>query len=1120
MMMSMKFSTFSSSIPINIKKTLENCRDALLQSSSSPHQISNLNQQIELSLRELEQLQDAIIKLEQQQQQQQQQDPILNNSLSASVNQQGGSGGGVVVSDTITSTRSPPQAQQLTASRNRRDRKATIIDRNTGTAGAAGARLQRLNENNNNNNSLALNNSQYVSRSPSQILLPQSPSDQLNNSNHHQQQQQVPLQVGSGSTDRIPNFDQFKNIPVDGITGGLSITIGGGSSTNGDNYNNNNNDAPEADDDVADWLNNQFADAEERDAETGFDIPLLRRQSTVAGDVVDAVIQSQNKEQPTVPSPAPSPSTSQQQQQQSVSTSESSPSSQQQKELTTSGGGGGGRGGLESANAARSARIDYQRTHQRKTEARIANAKVDKILARHDIKFVPEVHSPDFDIFTLYNEFRASTATTAQATSRVFLAVCASVFCSYSFPFNLDFDLHKFFNFIRECEKLYAKNPYHNAIHAADVLQSTHIYLCTGDVNNYFSDTELFAVLFAAMVHDLGHLGTNNAFLQAIHHPTAILYNDLCIQESFHTSLAFVMLKNVQFNNNSDGSNLNNNNNNAGAATTQTNNRSSASQTNNNNDNNNNHNNKTDFLTGSHIWTEALYKDFRTTVIDIIWGTDMKNHATLMQSAAGILEDNIIEDSEVPSLLRAIVHAADLSNPLKPWEVYVEHAVRVVAEFWRQGDEEARRGLKISPMCDRNATNFAKAQKGFIDFVARPWMKTLEPVLPKIWLERLESNCAQVAAMSQEEVDKIHLRIAQHASTPFDDGIMLSVYSMLRKCVSPSMELFGSLKTKHPVVVGANAGTGGGGVGGSENSTSTTISSSNTARGSNALIDADLSPSEVAGRLRAQWSDIIKGLTSRGSLSQTAAVVTWANALGDANRRVPFLNIPDAMIKSLHDARDIDESVAAETRYVSRHLTSNSAEEARAVLGKLGVADFKDPFSFVRTLNLTVLDMTRPVGSPPRVSVPPHHQQQQPTSPMMNGGNYYNNNNSATTTTYSIQKNLGGGVSSTLNMDANNNMMATANTVAGAYYQRQLTSFASPQQQPSHHNGNNNNNNNNNNFVVSGADFNPRRNEVVRFFSEERPLVVPLETRTNNNFSSSGNSNNNNNYQTPTRGQQ
>ena len=56
--------------------------------------------------------------------------------------------------------------------------------------------------------------------------------------------------------------------------------------------------------------------------------------------------------------------------------------------------------------------------------------------------------------------------------------------------------------------------PYHNAAHAACVTHSLH-QLVTQSVDLaqlFCSPLDIFTAVFAAMVHDLGHTGHNNAF--------------------------------------------------------------------------------------------------------------------------------------------------------------------------------------------------------------------------------------------------------------------------------------------------------------------------------------------------------------------------------------------------------------------------------------------------------------------------------------------------------------------------------------------------------------------------------------------------------------------------------
>ena len=55
-------------------------------------------------------------------------------------------------------------------------------------------------------------------------------------------------------------------------------------------------------------------------------------------------------------------------------------------------------------------------------------------------------------------------------------------------------------------------NPYHNATHCADVLQTVHYLLHTTGLETWFCELEVLALLLAAVIHDVNHTGTTNTF--------------------------------------------------------------------------------------------------------------------------------------------------------------------------------------------------------------------------------------------------------------------------------------------------------------------------------------------------------------------------------------------------------------------------------------------------------------------------------------------------------------------------------------------------------------------------------------------------------------------------------
>jgi len=146
-----------------------------------------------------------------------------------------------------------------------------------------------------------------------------------------------------------------------------------------------------------------------------------------------------------------------------------------------------------------------------------------------------------------------------------------------------------------------------------------------------------------------------------------------------------------------------------------------------------------DFL--SDLPKEAS-KLMRKKIIECVISTDMTFHAKQLnylktkiesfQINKGNNTDKIIEGLDRVNLsqtkqefMNIVIHACDISNPTKKFEIYSKWAERVMTEFWIQGDREKELGLPISFLCDRDTTTIPKAQIGFIDGIVFPFMNFL-----------------------------------------------------------------------------------------------------------------------------------------------------------------------------------------------------------------------------------------------------------------------------------------------------------------------------------------------------------------------------------------------------------
>ena len=77
---------------------------------------------------------------------------------------------------------------------------------------------------------------------------------------------------------------------------------------------------------------------------------------------------------------------------------------------------------------------------------------------------------------------------------------------------DLDIEVETLCEYIRVIQKDYhQENPYHNAVHAADVVQTLNSLVHMAGPDS-FDLEELFSIFVAAVVHDVDHPGLNNTF--------------------------------------------------------------------------------------------------------------------------------------------------------------------------------------------------------------------------------------------------------------------------------------------------------------------------------------------------------------------------------------------------------------------------------------------------------------------------------------------------------------------------------------------------------------------------------------------------------------------------------
>jgi len=241
------------------------------------------------------------------------------------------------------------------------------------------------------------------------------------------------------------------------------------------------------------------------------------------------------------------------------------------------------------------------------------------------------------------------------------------------------------------------ENPYHNATHAADVLQATAYFLDARRVGEIVQDTHAVAALLAATVHDLDHPGRGNAFLINTKHSLALLYNDQSVLENHHVALAFQLTLGQP---------------------------------------------------AINIFAAMPREEFsamRQAIVDMVLATDMSRHfeylARFQQTMANMQDVDEEKDTSM-TVCRMLIKCADIGNPTREFELCQKWAYRIVEEYFEQTAEEREKGLPLTmELFDRTVCNVPLTQCGFIDMFAREMFSTWGEFagMPQLLIQ-LESN--------------------------------------------------------------------------------------------------------------------------------------------------------------------------------------------------------------------------------------------------------------------------------------------------------------------------------------------------------------------------------------------
>ncbi|KAH9933825.1 uncharacterized protein B0H18DRAFT_982263 [Fomitopsis serialis] len=292
-------------------------------------------------------------------------------------------------------------------------------------------------------------------------------------------------------------------------------------------------------------------------------------------------------------------------------------------------------------------------------------------------------------------------------------------------------------SFLRHLRQMYRQaNSYHNFHHALDVFQATYHFLfragmvppvsivlqpdsrtwkrdrrsTDGHLLSCLSPQDLFALLIAAIGHDVGHPGLSNAFMKNAKTPLAVVYDDKSVLEQMHYSLILQVMR---------------------------------------------HNGLAPLLD-----RPGSGQAMRKLLLGTVLATDMSVHAEFMANFQELVAGHEVGEHKRRVLVcQALIKCADISNPSRPYSVSKHWAAALESEWTSQLLLEQHLHLPATVKPSDHPLGQAKGQVFFISAFAKPLFELVARGIPElaefahqcrenleIWTERSE----QLTAGSEE----------------------------------------------------------------------------------------------------------------------------------------------------------------------------------------------------------------------------------------------------------------------------------------------------------------------------------------------------------------------------------
>ena len=328
-------------------------------------------------------------------------------------------------------------------------------------------------------------------------------------------------------------------------------------------------------------------------------------------------------------------------------------------------------------------------------------------------KTLNQINDPNFNIFSFQKSLNLTN-------SNLMYTISNFIFEKLGFYKENIISKKKLKSFTNKVVSLYKSNPYHNSIHACDVLQTCYIIILKGNFKSkkIFNSIDLSSLFIASMIHDICHPGLSNFYQKNKKTDIGLLYNESPL-ENMHINKGIEILENENFNvfeylNFSDFDIV-----------------------------------KKRIIKGILMTDGSKHNNLIKEMENLIEKINLnsnQNEKNLIDKFYNVFSNGKIEKNEIfniqQTLFNFILHTSDISNPSKKFEIYSKWTEFVTNEFFNEGDLEKLENLPVNFLCDRDNTNTPKSQISFINFVVLPDFKILSKIIPEcyFYVENCENN--------------------------------------------------------------------------------------------------------------------------------------------------------------------------------------------------------------------------------------------------------------------------------------------------------------------------------------------------------------------------------------------